>query len=64
MKGKSTLHNLSDLKKRMDGNREAHNHSFCLFIDFKKAFDTVDRAILIKKLESAGVHSLVLDYLQ
>ena len=38
------------------------NVSLAVFIDLKKAFDTVDKSILIKKLELAGIREEVLDW--
>ena len=35
-----------------------------VFIDFKKAFDTVDHTILIKKLDLIGVRNTSLNLLQ
>ena len=50
-----TLHTLLDMylnkRKRL----------YCAFIDFKKAFDTVDRVLLWKKLASVGINGRLLN---
>lgn len=47
----ATVDLVTDLQKQMDNN----NHVLGLFIDFKKAFDTVNHSILLDKLYKIGV---------
>ena len=67
MKGHSTSHALNfsiDLIERSLAN---HMHVLAIFIDFSKAFDTIDHKVLLHKLWHYGIrgsaHSLLQDYL-
>jgi len=51
------IHNLDNIITEM----ESGNTPFNIFLDFTKAFDTVDHAILIKKLYHYGVTDLALE---
>ena len=39
-------------------------YAFCIFLDFTSCFDTVNRRILMRKLERYGVRGLSLDFLR
>jgi hypothetical protein len=39
----------------IDVRRKLRKPTFCVFIDFKKAYDTINRNILWKKLNTLGV---------
>ena len=43
------LHDILRIRKQLN------SHTFCAFIDFKKAFDFVDRDFLLHKLQKSGI---------
>ena len=57
LKGKSTHDALMDLTENVYDCLNRRDGSFCIniFIDFHKCFDTIDHAILMRKLELYGV---------
>ena len=59
--GESTEHAILDLYTNIIQSIEKHEKSSCIFLDFAKAFDTVDHYILIRKLEHYRVRSIELD---
>ena len=54
------FHLVNDLLKTFNEKK----YTFALFIDFKKAFDTVDREILLRKLNLYGFRGEVNDFLR
>ena len=57
-KNKSTEKAIVDLCEYLYENINKKYYSIAVFIDFKKAFDTVDHQILLNKLEAYGVRGL------
>ena len=54
-KYKSTTLAILDLYIKLVGNIEGKRFSCCIFLDFSKAFDTVNHNILLEKLEHYGI---------
>ena len=46
---------LFTLSETLANRKDQRTETFCLFLDYKKAFDTVDHTLLWKKLWDAGV---------
>ena len=53
-KGHSTEH-IAQLADQIHESFENNNYTLGVFIDFSKAFDTIDHAILFRKLENYGI---------
>ena len=64
----STSHALLELVEEITSSLDNKKYSVGIFIDLKKAFDTIDHDILAKKLHFYGVrgiaHKWVLSYLE
>ena len=54
-KKRSTLDHLTTLTSIIETRKKARKSTYCAFIDFKKAFDTVNRDILWHKLQHIGI---------
>ena len=61
-KGKSTEHAILDLYFNIITANEKQGKSACVFLDFAKAFDTVNHEILLHKLNYYGVRGIALEW--
>ena len=66
-KQRNTVDALACVMEQIRASKDQQITSFCVFLDLKKAFDTIDHEILILKLENMGlrghVSALVRSYL-
>ena len=61
-KGKSTLDALINLTENIYSALNESKHTACVFIDLRKAFDTVNHGILLRKLYCYGIRGLPLKW--
>ena len=54
-KSRSTTDHILSLTSIIDTRKKVKKSTFCAFIDFKKAYDTIDRNLLWKRLSDIGV---------
>ena len=54
-KGLSTTHAVTDFYSQICNNLDNGKHSYVLLLDLKKAFDTVNHEILLRKLDEYGI---------
>ena len=54
----STTHALIHLTDKIRHEIDKGNYACGIFVDFQKAFDTIDHRILLKKLEYSGVRGI------
>ena len=60
--GHSTVQAVMLITDKIQRAIEDHQHSCGLFLDFSKAFDTVNHTILIRKLEKYGIRGIVKEW--
>ena len=53
--GRGTVPHILALRRILEGNRDKKLSATIIFIDFKKAFDSVDRSNMFEILKSYGV---------
>ena len=63
-RGHSTYMAILDMVENVRKAWEDGDHSIGVFVDFRKAFDTVDHSILIGKLEHLGIRGLPLELIK
>ena len=65
-KGHNTNHPILHVLKKIFNSLDSGNPKYTLsiFIDIKKAFDTVDHSILLKKLKFYGFHGITLTWFE
>ena len=63
-KGCSTVHALMDITEKIKESIDKGKYGCGVFIDLKKAFDTVNHKILLTKLEHYGVRGSLLQWFQ
>ena len=60
--GKSTSLAILDIQSKIIESMEEKKIACCVFLDFAKAFDTVNHEILLKKLQHYGIRGVCLDW--
>ena len=63
-KGKSTAEAIVNLTELIYGNLNSGDFNCTVFVDLKKAFDTVNHNILFLKLERYGIRGIALDFIK
>ena len=63
-KNKSTQDAIINLTEFMYNTLNSKEISFHIFVDYRKAFDTINRSILFSKLEKYGIRGLPLDLIK
>lgn len=63
-KGRSTTDNVFLLQHAIEASRANHKPLYAAFIDFKKAYDTINRQLLWRVLHGMGVHGHIFTVLQ
>ena len=61
--GKGINKLLGDFSHVLNKSRSEHRHSLILFIDFKKAFDTLDHKRILMKAEQMGLRGIYMKWL-
>ena len=55
LRGRSTVHNITKLTNRISQDLNDKKFVIGVFLDLKKAFDTVSHSILLEKLSKLGI---------
>ena len=63
-KGKNTTSAILQLVSNLLGGFHNKNYTVCIFLDLKKAFDSVNHSILLHKLHCYGIRGNVHDFIQ
>ena len=63
-KNKSTEHAISSIISNITEAYSKQQSSYCIFLDFAKAFDTVNHEILLDKLQYYGIRGTALKWFQ
>jgi Reverse transcriptase (RNA-dependent DNA polymerase) len=61
-KNHATIHPLTLFTNSVSNSLNSKKHAIAIFCDLKKAFDTVDHTILLKKLKKIGVSNVALNW--
>ena len=57
----STTHVVTDVQSQISKNLDNKQHTCVILLDFRKAFDTVNHQILVRKLEKYGIRGNILE---
>ena len=67
LKKKDSVQAATSPFKQIEANWKSKGKTNCVFVDFRKAFDAVDRSVLLKKMNHVGIrdfsHNLLTSYL-
>ena len=60
----STIDTILKYTTDLQMNKNNKANTISLYVDFKKAFDTVNHKLLLKKLKNYGIHNIALDWIR
>jgi purine nucleoside phosphorylase len=58
MKGRGTVDHINTITSIIETRKKCKLSTYIAFIDFKKAYDSINRALLFNKLENLGISSV------
>ena len=64
VKNKSTLNNLVELQQEIHSSYSNNEYMVAIFLDIKKAYDSVNRIKLIEIIEQTGIEGNILNYIK